>query len=603
VTDILPHLPGTAAVLCYHGVSADAVDPDVQTVQLPAETFREQLDQLARSFELVPLGVLADHLSNSRPMGAPKAAITFDDGYRNVLDVAEPLLRERRIPFAVFVSTRHISTGERFPTHVLRAALHTTPPGEVRLPSVARAYRLGDPASRRQAAADLLPVLKAADLRTVHRLVGELKGLLPAHDWPEVEKRFAADAVLDWAGVRALARAGAEIGSHGHDHAILHERENPVEIRRQLTHSKREIEARCGPCRFFAYPNGGLADIGPYAARQVQATGYRLGFAAVRGLLTAEAAPNLLPRIFAPAEADRLHACLVDAAATTDRYLSWHRSLSSPGREEPQQKPPAEGRHRPTVGAALDRAALAGRYRSESVARAYGTRAPYPPQVDGILLSLLGAGPRTVLDLGCGPGTLARRLAPHVLRVDALDAAPEMIAEGRRLPGGEHPAIRWICADAEEYDTDERYGLITAGRSLHWMRCETVLPRCRRLLTGNGVLAVPRSTREVPWRAAEESFLADWATSRPPRDVTAELERQGLFHQWGEQSTEPLAISQTVEDYIMSFHAREAFRVEDLGLERTRAFREGFRELLRPHARDGVLGFVVLGRVTWGRPA
>ncbi|MFB7665817.1 polysaccharide deacetylase family protein [Kitasatospora sp. NPDC056138] len=330
MTDILPPPPDTAAVLCYHGVSADAVDPDVQTVQVPAETFREQLDQLARSHELVPLGVLADHLLGGRPLGAPKAVITFDDGYRNVLDVAEPLLRERRIPFAVFVSTRHITTGERFPTHVLRAALHTAPPGEVRLPSAARTYRLGDRTSRQRAVADLLPVLKAADLRVVRRLVGELRGLLPAGDWPEVERRFAADAVLDWAGVRALARAGAEIGSHGHDHAILHERESPAEVRRQLVDSRRQIEARCGPCRYFAYPNGGTADVGPYAARQVPASGYRLGFAAVRGLLTAGAAPNLLPRVFAPAEPGRLPSRLGEAAAATARYLSWQRGLGAP---------------------------------------------------------------------------------------------------------------------------------------------------------------------------------------------------------------------------------------------------------------------------------
>ncbi|MFB7665818.1 class I SAM-dependent methyltransferase [Kitasatospora sp. NPDC056138] len=264
---------------------------------------------------------------------------------------------------------------------------------------------------------------------------------------------------------------------------------------------------------------------------------------------------------------------------------------------------PGDGRARPPGGADPDRAALAGRYRSAGVARAYSRRAPYPPEVDEILLGLLGSQPRIVLDLGCGPGTLARRLAPHVRRVDALDAAPEMIAEGRRLPGGDHPAIRWICATAEEFDTDERYGLITAGRSLHWMRCETVLPHCRRLLTDAGVLAVPRSTREVPWRAAEERFLAGWATSRPRRDVTAELERRGLFQRQGERTTPRLTVRQPIEDYITSFHSREAFRVEDLGLERARAFREGFRRLLRPYARDGVLSFTVLGRVTWGRPA
>jgi ubiquinone/menaquinone biosynthesis C-methylase UbiE len=36
-----------------------------------------------------------------------------------------------------------------------------------------------------------------------------------------------------------------------------------------------------------------------------------------------------------------------------------------------------------------------------------------------------------VLDVGCGPGTLAFFVAPHVARVDAVDFSPEMIAELR----------------------------------------------------------------------------------------------------------------------------------------------------------------------------
>ena len=47
--------------------------------------------------------------------------------------------------------------------------------------------------------------------------------------------------------------------------------------------------------------------------------------------------------------------------------------------------------------------------------------------------------PRTVLDLGCGTGYLARPLAPLVDRVDAIDISAAMIEEGKRLLGSDHP--------------------------------------------------------------------------------------------------------------------------------------------------------------------
>ena len=50
-------------------------------------------------------------------------------------------------------------------------------------------------------------------------------------------------------------------------------------------------------------------------------------------------------------------------------------------------------------------------FQEPSVAERYDFRPPYPAEVFEILTSLLGDGPRTVLDAGCGTGDLARRLA------------------------------------------------------------------------------------------------------------------------------------------------------------------------------------------------
>src|SRR5262245_11507173 len=68
----------------------------------------------------------------------------------------------------------------------------------------------------------------------------------------------------------------------------------------------------------------------------------------------------------------------------------------------------------------------AAQFQDRSVADAYHHRPPYPDEVFAILTGLITCEPRAVLDAGCGTGDIARRLAPLVARVDAVDFSPAM---------------------------------------------------------------------------------------------------------------------------------------------------------------------------------
>src|SRR6266487_724269 len=107
---------------------------------------------------------------------------------------------------------------------------------------------------------------------------------------------------------------------------------------------------------------------------------------------------------------------------------------------------------------------------------AYPSRPPYAHAAIEFL-SELTTDPRRVLDIGCGTGDIARRLAPLVDRVDAVDFSAGMIEIGRDLPCGTASNIRWIIGKLEDVPLDPPYALVTAGESLHWMDWEIVLPR------------------------------------------------------------------------------------------------------------------------------
>lgn len=71
----------------------------------------------------------------------------------------------------------------------------------------------------------------------------------------------------------------------------------------------------------------------------------------------------------------------------------------------------------------------------------------------------LAAGKGTVLDLGCGTGDLAIRIAAaHGAAVTGADPARAMLEIARAKPGAER--VRWVEADARWLDLGQRFDLI-----------------------------------------------------------------------------------------------------------------------------------------------
>ena len=83
----------------------------------------------------------------------------------------------------------------------------------------------------------------------------------------------------------------------------------------------------------------------------------------------------------------------------------------------------------------------------ESAAPFYdGFRPPYAPGALNHVLARAGPDAR-VLDLGCGPGTVAIPLSRGVAEVIAVDPDAAMLAEGRRLAAERGAGrVRWTQA-------------------------------------------------------------------------------------------------------------------------------------------------------------
>lgn len=107
------------------------------------------------------------------------------------------------------------------------------------------------------------------------------------------------------------------------------------------------------------------------------------------------------------------------------------------------------------------------------------------------------AEPGRVADLGCGPGNstaLLRARWPEA-EIDAIDFAPEMLADARKSGVD----ARFIEADIASWTPDHSYDVIYSNAALQWLADhEVLLPRLLSFVRPGGVLAVqvPRNFEE-----------------------------------------------------------------------------------------------------------
>ena len=243
-------------------------------------------------------------------------------------------------------------------------------------------------------------------------------------------------------------------------------------------------------------------------------------------------------------------------------------------------------------------------FQDPSVIASYQYRPPFPPVVFIVLSGLITDMPRRVLDLGCGTGFVARELLPFVDAVDAVDVSAGMIEAGKQLPGGDDARLRWILGRAEEAPIDPPYALITAGDSLHWMDWPVLMLRLREMLTANGYLAIFENGQEPPpWQAELQSIILRYAPKREytPFNLIDELVRLGLFTIHGGHRTAPVPFTQSVEEYVASFHGRSSCSRERMTPADVAGFDVAVRDLVMAYNAETVTLSLVTG-IAWGKP-
>lgn len=137
------------------------------------------------------------------------------------------------------------------------------------------------------------------------------------------------------------------------------------------------------------------------------------------------------------------------------------------------------------------------------------------------LCRLDGSG--ALLDLGCGPGQLARTFRPFVATALGIDPEPEMLALAEQITAAAGLDIAFRRGSSQDVSAElGLLRLVTIGRAFHWMDRPETARRLDNLLVPGGALVLFSTTHpDLPdnaWRAAYNTML-DQATGAAERQA------------------------------------------------------------------------------------
>ncbi len=301
------------AVLMYHRVYETSVDPWGTCVS-PAN-FDQQMEYLSRRHTVLSVSRLVGLLAAGR---LPKRAValTFDDGYRDNLSTAKPVLERWDLPATFFVPTGLMEGSREFWWDELSRVL--LEPGslprtfDIGLGTEADGWELGDSAvytaeDRRRHEA--WTVHQRHDPTPRHALLRSLNDHV--YLLPQGDKQRVLDRLFEWSGVSSdgrrshrtltgdelleVERGGlVDVGGHSVTHPVLSAL--PLEAQREeITKNKAELEDILGhPVSSFAYPHGAY---GRETAALVRNAGFASAVTVENGPLRAGTDPFELPRV------------------------------------------------------------------------------------------------------------------------------------------------------------------------------------------------------------------------------------------------------------------------------------------------------------------
>ena len=292
---VAPLTRGRGAILAFHHVRPSQPRPFAPNLGL--EITPDYLDAVLghlrrRGIRIVPLDEIPSRLASPGPERV--AALTFDDGYRDTLDHALPVLERHAAPFTVFVTTGFAERTAPLWWLDLEAAIARAEHLDLTLDGRVRSMPARSLGAKGRAFATLAGRLRRSPPAEVAAVLDAL-GCDPAQALARVDR-----LCLDWDGIAQLAAHPlATVGCHTLTHPSLAALDDG-DMRHEIARARDIIAERLGrPVRHLAYPYGGVGAAGSREFAAAARLGFMTGVTTRPGVLRRRhlAEATALPRV------------------------------------------------------------------------------------------------------------------------------------------------------------------------------------------------------------------------------------------------------------------------------------------------------------------
>lgn len=249
-----------AAILLFHRiehVSDETIGPDAE-ISLSPSVFEEVVRQLSTQFRPLPLPDIVDRLRCGRALPKRSVALTFDDGFRDTLTTAHPILEKYDVPATCFVTSGFVDESVRPYEYVLANYVETVEHVQLHWDGETETWTLCTLEDRKECYRAIKTMAKPLPSSERQSLLESLR--------PRVEDSIdASRACPEYMSPEEVSELASHplftVGAHAHTHPLLSSL-SPEEARTDIEGGLDRLRGMTGaPIRHFSYPYGGCSSM------------------------------------------------------------------------------------------------------------------------------------------------------------------------------------------------------------------------------------------------------------------------------------------------------------------------------------------------------
>lgn len=294
-----------AVVLTYHSILPEPL-PFPIWHNLSTEMFDHHIKILSRDFRCVPVSELMRDLARGR-IRPYTVAVTLDDGFRNNLTNALPVLKQYQVPATLFISSGFIGGKSLLWPEWVASILAQSQTQAISFAGQNLTLSsIEDRVAAFRALARIFKQINPADhAKSIELLMNAAKVTRQSVEQGKMFQNFIS---LTWEEIGFMRESGLfEFGAHTVNHWRLTNLDDEQALR-QIVESKLQIEAHLGQVDYFAYPHGGPDDFNATHRQMAIEAGFKGIFTAMSGTVSSRS------------NCHAIHRCGIGSDSTLDQF-------------------------------------------------------------------------------------------------------------------------------------------------------------------------------------------------------------------------------------------------------------------------------------------